>query len=48
MTTWIDLEHIKWNKSEKDIYTMIVEYKKQMTKINEQIRPNLNKHTETE
>ena len=27
---------------------MIVEYKKQMTKINEQIRPNLNKHTETE
>ena len=29
---------IKWNKSEKDIYPMIVEYKKQMIKINEQIR----------
>ena len=42
MTTWIDLEGIKWNKSEKDIYPVTVEYKKQMTKINEQIRPTLN------
>ena len=45
VTTWIDFECIKWYKSEKDIYPLIVEYKKQMTETNEQIRPN--KHTDT-